>query len=172
MIGDCNLTDSCNNKFIGNVLKSNLFYDNCRSIIWQGCNLDLSTLSKAYFKLIQWPKAKGTHFTVINRIYPVAEFQNLSLWCRISVPSCNNDDDDETIEHLFFFLCPIKHCFWSDIKNWISLKINDVPSFESYHVIPLDGNPFYEVRIVQGVNLPPNHILILCDFVLLKRIWE
>lgn len=45
---------------------------------------------------------------------------------------CNNED--ETLEHLFF-QCPVSQSFWTDINNWILLKINDVPSFELHHIV-------------------------------------
>lgn len=39
------------------------------------------------------------------------------------------------IWNICFFLYHLTQCFWSDIKKWISLKINDVPCFELYHII-------------------------------------
>lgn len=36
---------------------------------------------------------------------------------------------EETLDHMFFS-CPVSKSFWLDIKNWLSLKIEDIPSFE------------------------------------------
>ena len=48
----------------------------------------------------------------------------------------------------------ISQCFWSDIKNGVSLNIKDVPSFELCHIIfHMDGLAFYILDIIHIILL-------------------
>ena len=38
---------------------------------------------------------------------------------------------EETLEHVF--LCPLSQAFWSDIRNWLLLKVH-IPTFDISHI--------------------------------------
>ncbi len=91
---------------------------------------------KAHSKFINWlipPQGKETHFKIIIKIYPVAEF--LSKRFKFEVSPCEFcHNSDETLEHVFFS-CNVSQSFWTEIKNWLSLKMNEVPAFNISHVL-------------------------------------
>lgn len=158
LIEQCILTDKkCNNKCIGSFLKAKMFHDYNRRVTRLGSDsVTSSTLDKAHSKFIKWPvlpKVKETHFKIINKIYLVAEL--LQKRFGFEVDKCSFcSDEDETLEHLLF-LCPTTQRFWCDIKDWISLKIKDVPPFELYNII------FYMDHLTMSVSDIINIIILL-----------
>ncbi len=143
----------CNNKLITISLSAKIFHDYDRRVIWHGSDSVTSdTLVKAHSKFLKWPvlpKVKETHFKVINKIYPVADFLKKRFGYEVDKCSfCGNDD--ETLEHLFF-LCPTSHSFWCDIKSWICLKIEDVLPFKLYDIILYFEHPTLSVSDIVNV---------------------
>lgn len=71
------------------------------------------------------PKMKETHFKMMN-IYPCKELLRLHFNINDNLCTfCKNDI--ETTDHIFFS-CDIKQTFWTDIHNWIKLKIVSFPA--------------------------------------------
>ncbi len=44
------------------------------------------------------------------------------------------DFTDESLEHLFF-TCPISCQFWSDVRDWLTLKMSNIPVFNINHIL-------------------------------------
>ncbi len=136
-MNDCNLTDvKCNNKLINYAIKQKIYHDYNRALFKTLPNVDnKSILINAHSEFKEWPiapKVKETHFTIINRIYPTAEF--LKKRFRSEVDPCIFwNSADETLEHLFFS-CSISQQFGLNIKNWLSLKLN-MPSLNITHIL-------------------------------------
>lgn len=98
--------------------------------------MNSATLNKAHSKYIKWPilpKVKETHFKIINKMYPVSDFLKRRFKFEVDLCYfCNSEE--ETVEHLFYS-CPVSQSFWSDIENWVSLKMSGIPSFELHHIM-------------------------------------
>lgn len=97
------------------------------------------------------------HFKIINNIYPVAESLNqrfkfestLCSFCKAAA---------ESLQRLFFS-CPRSSRFWTDIREWLSLKIKLTP-FKVNNIIffkhDLDPNTSNTVNI--KILLGENHL--------------
>lgn len=115
------------------MFKSKVFQDYNRGLKVPD-SLSLSIMELAASMFIKWSvstKVKETHFKIMNNIYPAAEFLKK---IKFEVDLCAFcGDSEETLEHLFF-LCPVVQCFWSNIYNWLSLKIYNIPSLNISHI--------------------------------------
>lgn len=133
VINDCTL---CNNKFVSDALKSILYFGYNRGLCVQIPNMDTLSIEKSHFNFIKWaisPKIKETHFKIIYKIYPVADF--LRRRFKFDVDPCVFCEvADETLEHMFFF-CPVSNSFWSERHNWLSLKMDNIPTFNLSHIL-------------------------------------
>lgn len=126
-----------NNKSINASLKSHIFHNLNRGLFPQGTDLDtLSVMEKALSYFIKWPispKAKETHFKIVHKIYPVSTFLNSRFKFEVEPCSfCNLSD--ESLEHLFFS-CPFSKLFWSNVRDWLLLKLTNIPAFKIYHIL-------------------------------------
>ncbi len=79
VINDCKLNyNKCNNKLISAVLKSKVFHDYNRGLYVQVPDMETwPIMDKAHSKFIKCPipvKVKETHFKIIHKVYPVADF--------------------------------------------------------------------------------------------------
>ena len=61
---------------------------------------------------------------------------------------------DETLEHMFFF-CPVANSFWSELHNWLSLKIDNIPNLTLPHIL------FYMDNIDSSVSDLVNMIILM-----------
>lgn len=169
VIEECNLYDrKCNNTLISTVLKSRVFHDYYRGVhIQVSESITLSITDKAFSKYIKWPvspKVKETHFKIINKMYPTAAF--LSKRFRFEVDPCTFcGENEETLEHMFL-LCPLSQRFWSTIRNWLLLKITDIPTFDISHIL------FYMDNLNTSVSDMINIILLLGKYHLHCSKWR
>ncbi len=109
-----------------------LWTGNDRSLV-----LYMETLSidKSHFTCVKCPispKVKETHLKIISKIYPVADFLRKRLKSEVDSCVCC-EAADGTLEHVFFSR-PVSKGFWSDLHNWLSLKIDDIPTFDLSHL--------------------------------------
>ena len=134
-----NLNDNkCNNKCIGDVLKSKMFHDYNGGLYVRYTQIpDMETLSiidKAHSKCFKWltsPKVKETNFKILHKVYPVAEL--LRKRFKFDVDPCTFCNvTDETLEHMFSHT--VSKRFWLDIKNVILLKVNYILTFDISHI--------------------------------------
>lgn len=161
VIEDYGLLDKkCNNKFISAVFKSRSFNDYHRGLYSDTSqSLSLSTLEKAHSNYIKWPippKVKETHFKLINKIYPTAEFLRQRFKFEVD-PCAFCNESEESLDHMFL-LCPVSQTFWREIRDWLSLKMNDIPKLEISNII------FYIDTIDKSVSLVVNVILLLAKY--------
>ncbi len=93
-------------------------------------------MEEANSKFVRWPvppKVKETHFKVVHTVHPVAEFLKRRLKCEAD-PCSFCHVSEESLEHLFFF-CPVSKRFWSDVKDLLSLKLDDIPNFNVWPIL-------------------------------------
>ena len=100
-------------------------------------HLSRSHFQQSYLshKCIKWPispKVKETHFKIINNVYPTATFLHKRFSFELD-PCHFCGEREETLEQMFF-LCPLSQAFWSDIMNWLLLKVHEIPTFDISHV--------------------------------------
>lgn len=117
-------------------LNPSFFFDYNRGLCVQVPNMDTLSIDKPHFKFIKWPispKIKETHFKIIYKIYPVADFLKKRFKFEVD-PCIFCEAAEETLEHMFFS-CPLSKTFWSDLHNWLSLKIDNIPSFNLSHIL-------------------------------------
>uniref|UniRef100_A0A3P9JF49 Reverse transcriptase domain-containing protein n=1 Tax=Oryzias latipes TaxID=8090 RepID=A0A3P9JF49_ORYLA len=130
-INGCNFLDfKLNNNLLNNCLKERIYHVHNRASFRSFSFFNSqSLLVKAHSKYIKWPvlpKVKETHFKIINKYYPVSDF--LQSRFKFDVESCIFcNSNEETLEHLFFS-CDYSKEFWTQIRNWINLKLN-IPPF-------------------------------------------
>uniref|UniRef100_A0A3B5KZJ8 Reverse transcriptase zinc-binding domain-containing protein n=1 Tax=Xiphophorus couchianus TaxID=32473 RepID=A0A3B5KZJ8_9TELE len=124
LINGISLTDQkFNNHTIRNCLNETLFPGkiNRNNILSKFDNKSIETLRTLYFKLPIQPKAKETHFKILNAIYPSKEL--LRNGFNIDDNKCSFCERDiETIDHIFYE-CNQTKTFWNCLERWISLKI-------------------------------------------------
>lgn len=116
-------------------------------------DLEISFKKKPFIFYLSYPltpKMKETHFKMISGIYPVThflhkrfKFNTEDLWTFCST-------EKETMEHLFFS-CPHAADFWTAGHSWVSLKIQNVPSFTLKEIIYFMDN--LDFNISEAVNL-------------------
>lgn len=157
VINECTLFhNKCNNKFISDALKSRLFFGYNRGLCVQVPNMDTLSIEKTHFNFIKWPispKVKETHFKIIYKIYPVAEF--LRRRFKFDVDPCVFcEEADETLEHMFFF-CPVSNSFWSEIHNWLLFKMDNIPTINLSHIL------FYMDNLDSSISDLLNMIILL-----------
>uniref|UniRef100_A0A3B3HKX7 Reverse transcriptase domain-containing protein n=1 Tax=Oryzias latipes TaxID=8090 RepID=A0A3B3HKX7_ORYLA len=144
----------CNNKLITLTFKQLIF---CNFSINNRCDLETTQMNKSFSLYTKYPlppKMKETHFKIISKIYPVGDFLHKRFKFE-SEPCIFCSSETETLEHLFYSCNQVK-IFWSDIHNWLSLKILNIPFFSLYDVL------FYMENLDPGISDVINVVIILC----------
>lgn len=113
----------CNNHTIRSCLNETLFPGkiNKNDILHKFDKKSIEKLRTLYLKLPIQPKAKETHFKILNGIYPSKEL--LRNRFNIDDNKCSFCENDiETIDHIFYE-CNKTHIFWNNLEKWIKQKI-------------------------------------------------
>ena len=178
-IGDINIFDKkCNNSVTQLAFKNNIFgdYNHCPN----KDNVKDTILKRSfsyYISLPVAPKVKETHFKIISAIYPVNDFLNKRF--KFEVDLCAFcDAEEETTAHLFFE-CSHTQSFWTDVRCWLSLKIDGIPSPNYidfiYYLDNLDSNVSdcvnlvfmlgkYHIHCSKWCGSSPNFIVFMSSF--------
>ncbi len=137
VINNCKLYESkCSNKFINQVLKSKVFPYCNRGLCVQVQYMKTLWMDKSHFKFTKWPispKVKETHFKIIYKIYPVADFLRKRFKSE-GDPCVFCEAAEETLDRVFFSY-RVSEGFWSDLHHWLSLKMNDILTFDLSHIL-------------------------------------
>lgn len=146
----------CNNRCISTAFKTEFFHNFNRALFITSDEVTVLVMEKAHTRYVKWPvspKVKETHFKIVNKIYPVAEF--LKRRFRFEVEPCVFcNGSDETIEHMFY-LCPVSQSFWLDVHDWLSLKIDDLQPFFIPHIL------FYMDNINSSISDLVNIVILM-----------
>lgn len=149
-IDQINILDrKCNNKWLSKVFNQKTF---CNFNSNTRKDLEISFKNKPFTFYLSYPltpKMKETHFKIISGIYPVTHFLQKRFKMNTDELCVFCSTEKETIEHLFF-CCPHVADFWTAIHSWISLKIQNVPSFTLKDVIYFMDN--LDLIISDAVN--------------------
>lgn len=157
VIGHHNLVDKkFNNRIVTDAFKSKLFYDyNKNNVLVNSFYMR----EKAFSKYVKWPippKVKETHFKICHKIYPVSNFLHKRFkFDKAGCAFC--DFTDESLEHLFF-TCSISCRFWSDVRNWLNLKMSNIPVFNINHIL------FYVDGLDNSISDIVNIVFLLAKY--------
>lgn len=142
------LDRKCNNKWVSRTFNQIIF---CNFNINTHQGLDSSFRKKPFTFYLSYPltpKMKETHFKIISGIYPVADFLHKRFNFELEELCTFCTTEIETIEHLFFS-CQHVVKFWTDVHNWISLKIN-IPRLKLTDVIYFMDN--LDSKVSDNIN--------------------
>ncbi len=156
-IGHHKLVDkNVNNKVATDAFKSKLYHDYNKNNV--PVNLS-DLLGKAFSKYVKWPippKVKETHFKICHKIYPVSNFLHKRFkFDKAGCAFC--DFTDESLEHLFF-TCSISCRFWSDVRDWLTLKMANIPVFNINHIL------FYVDGLDNSISDIVNIVFLLAKY--------
>ncbi len=96
------------------------------------------------------------HFKICHKIYPVSNFLHKRFkFDKAGCAFC--DFTDESLEHLFFTYS--SSCrFWSDVRDWLTLKMANIPVFNINHIL------FYVDGLDNSISDIVNIVFLLAKY--------